>query len=250
MSIEFTRKDDKGRETQTAGMYLASGVFTFLFLVVIVWLFPWSIEPFTLFQFWNKTDIMGGICASWPIFVWAALVTTFAAALTNNKHCDNQNAEDHLVTGFAVSVFAGVTEEIIFRWIIFLDSIIAVKVANWLFFGWLGFGLPEWFFSNLCGPVASFFTYGKMDWLLFEYGSWAIGAACLAAAAKFRAGHAYLGLLGFINSWYIGMFLFWIMFQYGLLAAIVVHFLYDLIIFVIGYVDRVQERARGVGTFG
>jgi len=280
-SVWFTSKDKSGKEQQSVGQYLAIGLFSFLFLAVIVWIWPWSIEPFTLYEFWGKCDIMGGVYTSWPIFLWAASMTGLVAFLTHNKRSDNSKAEDHLVGGLVVSAFAGITEEIIFRWILFLDAIICVKIVNFLFFGWLGWGMPEWFFNHLFGPVASFFTLGKMDWILFGFRSWAIGSACLAAAAKFRAGHAYLvdwilfgfrswaigsarlaaaakfraghaylGLVGYINSWYIGMFLFWIMFQYGLLAAIVVHFLYDLIIFVIGYIDRVQERARGVGTFG
>ena len=250
-SVWFTSKDKSGKEQQSVGQYLAIGLlFSFLFLAVIVWIWPWSIEPFTLYEFWGKCDIMGGVYNSWPIFLWAASMTGLVAFLTHNKRSDNSKAEDHLVGGLVVSAFAGITEEIIFRWILFLDAIICVKIVNFLFFGWLGWGMPEWFFNHLFGPVASFFTLGKMDWILFGFRSWAIGSARLAAAAKFRAGHAYLGLVGYINSWYIGMFLFWIMFQYGLLAAIVVHFLYDLIIFVIGYIDRVQERARGVGTFG
>ena len=34
----------------------------------------------------------------------------------------------------------------------------------------------------------------------------------------------------------------WLVFNYGLMSAIIVHFLYDLFIFIIEYIDRVIER--------
>ena len=52
--------------------------------------------------------------------------------------------------------------------------------------------------------------------------------------AFFRDGHRYQGPIGVLNSWFAGMFLFWIMFTYGLPAAILVHFMYDFLIFSLG----------------
>jgi hypothetical protein len=43
------------------------------------------------------------------------------------------------------------------------------------------------------------------------------------------------------------MFFFYLMFTYGLVAAIVVHFLYDALIFFVRYLDEVIERAQGNG---
>lgn len=48
-----------------------------------------------------------------------------------------------------------------------------------------------------------------------------------------RNGHAYQGWFGTINSWFLGLYFFYIMLTHGLLAAIVVHFTYDFIIFTI-----------------
>lgn len=56
----------------------------------------------------------------------------------------------------------------------------------------------------------------------------------------------YLGWFGFINSWFIGLYFFCLTFTFGLIAAIVVHVTYDVLIFVIRYLDRVIERSRGV----
>ena len=66
---------------------------------------------------------------------------------------------------------------------------------------------------------------------------WFVGAALLSANAMFRNGHKYQGPIGIVNSWYIGMFLFWIMFQFGLIVAIIVHILYDVIVFTVKHLD-------------
>lgn len=94
-------------------------------------------------------------------------------------------------------------------------------------------------------PLASFVSFGKLDWLVKEM-PWAVAAGVIMANGKFRDGHKYLGLFGWLNSWVVGFFFFWIVFTYGLLAAIFSHFLYDLIIFVIAYVDAVLERRKGI----
>ncbi len=76
---------------------------------------------------------------------------------------------------------------------------------------------------------------------------WAIGAAMLAANAKFRDGHKYQGMLGWINSWFMGLYFFWLMFNYGLPAAIVVHIVYDIVCFawhaiIIFLTNRIRGR--------
>jgi hypothetical protein len=69
-----------------------------------------------------------------------------------------------------------------------------------------------------------------LGWLLYGYG-WAVGMGALSANTHFREGHKYLGPLGYWNSWAAGWFLFYVMFEYGIPAAIAVHFLYDFIIY-------------------
>lgn len=222
--------------------WLIGGGFSFLFLLVVEWLWP-NATPFEIFQFWKNNNIWAGVFASWPIFLWGGGVTAIRAHLTKNDRETNKNAEMLLIGGFIISAAAGILEEMIFRWIIFLSGIVGVKIANFLFFGFLGFGIPEWLHLNLFGPVVNFLTLGKMEWLIFGMG-WAVGAAALAANAKFRKEHAYLGIFGLLNSWIIGFFLFWIMFAYGLLTAIIVHFLYDMLIYAVRYVDAAKERTE------
>ena len=234
--------------SENSGMiwfWIGSVLSSLLFLLLVKSIWPDS-TPFDTFQFFKENNVFAGIKASWPIFLWGAGITTLIAFSTLNKKTLNHEAEKILVDGLATSVVAGIFEELAFRWTIFLSSIIAAKFGNYLFFGWLGFGLGEQLHMNFFGPIVNFFTLGKMKWLIYDMG-WAVGAAALAANAKFRSGHAYLGGFGLINSWIIGFFLFWIMFTYGLWAAIIVHFLYDLFIYIIRYTDAAIERHFGWG---
>ena len=232
-------------DDKSSGSWILIAPFSLLFVMFVKWWWPNAI-PFEVFQFWKNNKILEGIIASWPIFLWGGGLTALYSVLNYNSRETNRNAEDILINGAVLSALAGVFEEMAFRWIFFLAGIVGVKVSNFLFFGWLGFGLGEWLHLNLFGPIVNFLTLEKMEWLIFGMG-WAVGAAALGANAKFRKEHAYLGLFGYFNSWIIGFFLFWMMFNYGLLTAIIVHFLYDMLIFTVRYIDAAVERALGRG---
>ena len=221
-------------------------------ILFIQWVWP-TLIPFDTFQFWNwdGDTIWNGLMAGWPIYVWGLsvqfLLSTFAKF--KQKHIDE--AEDFLIGGAFISVIAGVTEEISFRWIFFLGACFGVQFANFLFFGWFPWIFGDWasFLEiprlvswYIAIPVADFFTAYKMHWLLVAQG-WVVGAACLGANAKFRDGHKYQGPLGVINSWYLGLFFFWIMFEYGLVAAICVHIAYDMVIFSVLWFHAAARRS-------
>jgi hypothetical protein len=160
--------------------------------------------------------------------------------LTKNKPEVNRDAERHMLAGLVISVWAGIVEEICFRWLIFLASIAMIQLVNIIFCG-----LPRLIHLYIAGPIANFTTIGFLRPYLFHSVTWAVGAGLLSANAAFRDGHKYQGVVGLINSWFGGMFLFWIMFRHGLLAGILIHFLYDLLVFGVRYVDMVIERAQG-----
>lgn len=241
-STVLTDAEEKQKEGRN---YLVSAFFAAIFVAFVLWIWPDTL-PFTYFQFWTT----GGEPTDWlrtaiPIFIWGAGFTAVVSFLTRNKPEENRNAESNFGKGFFLSLWAGVMEEICFRWLIFMSSIIGVQIVNFLFFGFLGFGIPELLQVYVLGPIANFFTLGYLEPYLVRPELWAIGAGLLGANGFFRDGHKYLGPLGLINSWFIGMFMFYLLFTYGLLACILVHFLYDLAIFAVRYVDQVIERARG-----
>jgi len=225
--------------------FLVSAAFSALFVLLVSAIWPGTI-PYSFFEFWSsKGTISEWFYASRWVFAWGVGFTIFASFTSYNKPEENRNAEAGLALGVIISVLAGVLEEICFRWLIFFSSIITAKVVNFLFFGFLGFGILEWLQLHLLGPIANFFTLGLLQDVLTNPAMWAVGAGMLTANAAFRDGHKYLGIIGFVNSWFIGMFFFYLMFTYGLPAAILVHFLYDLGIFAVRYIDCVIERAQG-----
>ena len=83
---------------------------------------------------------------------------------------------------------------------------------------------------NVWGPLVDWTTFGYLTKHIFSETGWYVGAAMLYSNAFFRDGYKYQGLMGVINSWFIGMFLFWVTFNYGLPAAILIHFLYDFLL--------------------
>jgi hypothetical protein len=227
-------------------------LFAILLMVVIGLInlfFPEAI-PYRFLDAWDShgTTLREAIVFSWPIFAWAVGVTGTVAISTRNNWVENKYAESYLGDGIIASAVAGFFEEIIFRWLLFYTAIATIQFSNGIFFGWwpiLQFGVPEWFYGNIMGPVINFFTFGLIDDIIINPMGWFIGAAVILTNKNFREGHKYLGPLGYINSWYIGFFLFYVMFTFGLFAAIIVHFIYDALIFSVAYVDRVTERVQG-----
>lgn len=240
MLVSSREDKEKGQ-----GCYVTTAIAAFFVVVIVEWLWP-DVIPFTLFEFWRLDGSISDVLkTSWPLFAWGAGVSFLLAILKRNDREVNRNAEAILGIGCLVSTWAGIAEEIAFRWLIFYDQIIGYKILNWLLFGWAGFGLFEWIYLHITGPIANFFTLGYLEPILFDGFGWAIGAALLTSNGKFRDGHIHKGFLGWINSWFVGMFFFYLMFQYGLIASIIVHFLYDMLIIIVVYIDAAIERALG-----
>jgi len=217
-----------------------------IFIGLINFFFPQSI-PYGFLDAWQSHDTLwAAVLFSWPIFAWVTSFTVLVAFFTRNSERENLFAEEYLKDGIVKSAIAGFFEEIIFRWLLFYSAIATVQFFNGIFFAWwlMHFGIGEWLYNTIIGHVVNFFTFGTMHDILFHPLGWFIGSAVVVSNKNFREGHKYLGLIGYVNSWFIGMFLFYVMFHFGLLAAIVIHFIYDMIIFAISYVDRVMERMQ------
>ncbi len=238
----FPSKEDADRTN--AKKFLTRALIT---IVVVFITSKWFSDfiPFTVYEFWeSKGTGYEWFITSLPLFVWVISVTFIIEMFfTKTNEGGRQNAKiDILLNGFRISLLAGVFEEIYFRWLVFFSAIAFVKVLNFLFFGFLGFGVLEWFHMTILGPIANFFTLGILKDFLFHPAGWMVGAAMLSANASFRNEHKYLGPMGFVNSWFIGMFFFYLMFTYGLIASIVVHFLYDMLFFITVYLVAVIKR--------
>ena len=214
--------------------YLVVSFFAFISVILVQKFFP-GVIPFDTYEFWNmKGSLLNAIEISWFLFLWAIGVT--AITIFKKIEAIEESPKNILAGGFITSAFAGITEEISFRWLIFLHGIWIVQLINYIFFGFAGFGISEWVYTIILIPIASLLSLGALDTILYSPMGWFVGAAMLFSNAMFRDGHKYLGLLGYINSWFIGLYLFYLMFQFGLIASIVVHFLYDMIIFVVIFI--------------
>lgn len=220
--------------------FLIQTLFVLLPLICLIkWIWPSSI-PLDIFQFWffDKFTIQAG----WPIFLWGAFAQTLLCS-KKYEHHEIVNAEENWVKNMFVSLMAGVFEELTFRWVFLYSSFIGIAVSNFIFFGFISHSLeiPRLISEYISNPLANLATFEQYDFLVGK--GWWFGAAVLAANAKFRDGHKYQGLIGIINSWYIGLFLFDIMFKYGIISAIAIHFLYDVMIFTIIYFNAVSQRS-------
>lgn len=229
----------KKKEEESKGLlsWLISTPIIFCFLMFVNWCSP-SFFPIGIWEFWETSSekIENSIKASVPIFIWGASVTFLLGLFKSYEKKMVEKAHEILQKGFIISLIAGIFEELIFRWILFYFIMITVQIFSFFFFGFISesFEIPRLIYWYIFAPIINFFTFFNLNWLLYEKG-WIVGCAATGANAKFRDEHAYLGLLGYLNSWFLGFFFFWIMFNYGIPSAILVHFLYDFIIFGIIY---------------
>ncbi len=127
--------------------------------------------------------------------------------------------------GIYISINAGFFEELIYRWLGFLVAMPTAVCLNWI-----TFGLYKWLMITVLIPLANWTTLGSLSPQLTG-SEWTIGAAIIMSNASFRDGHK--GLFARINSWFLGMVMFWLMFNYGIWSAIAAHILYDCIVFAI-----------------
>lgn len=212
-------------------------------VLLVKWLWP-AVIPFDLFAFWNVHGNLGNLASDiWPFLIGAvALILFWLFSGVTEEQRWNFRAYWGLEDGFFQKTLwyftlYGFLEELTFRWLLFYSYIVGLTVLNFLLIGFAGFGIPQWLFLHVFGPIADFVTFYQLhDFLFSVQYSWVVGAAILTANGKFRAGHLYQGCLGWVWSWYAGMFLFLVMFKYGLITAIALHSAYNLVRIWIAYI--------------
>lgn len=203
-------------------------------ILIIAPYFPnfFPCDPIKSFWF-TKGEITDWINSGFYLIIWGVLVHIFILLKKINSYPENSPI-DLFFTGFKRSIFAGIWEEIAFRWIIFLGCMIGLFISNWILGGFYypNGGIIKWMNSYIFVPIANYCTFGILNHQLTGY-VWYFGASIIVTNGLFRDGHKYQGFFGFINSWFCGMFLFYIMFKHGITAAIFLHFLYNFICYTI-----------------
>ena len=227
-------KAKKRQKTHLVGMVKLT--ITWGIIAGLVYLaFPGDL-PLPRNLFWTGRPITEILAAIWPLFAWSLGMSLLISLVIKRSRADALIASLVHKYNMGIAVQAGVLEELVFRYFAFIAMLGIVPFLNWCAFGWNGGGLLLWFYTVVMVPIANWATLGLMSSLLATT-PWFVGAALLSANAMFRNGHKYQGIIGIVNSWYIGMFLFWIMFQFGLIVAIIVHILYDVIVFTVEHLD-------------
>ncbi len=242
-----TKKSDKKDSP-----YYVKAFYGFFFMIIVEWLFPNAI-PFDLWELWEikATPIEWFTTASF-FMIWGALLTVILTIVQLSKKSllpKRLESPGHFKTGFITSIRAGVGEELAFRWILFYGAIVTAKVGNFILGGFMGYGLIELFHTHIVAPIADFTTLNYLHEILYHPASWAVGAAALATNAIFRDGHSYQGLLGWIDSWFFGMLMFYMAFEYGLLSCILIHFSYDMMIFILLAIMSLFQRKSTVHNY-
>ena len=192
---------------------------------MIQFIYPTALQ-FPLFYYWEYEKIFDGILNSWPIFLWAFMLTLIGLILNDEETLKSKkifyksffNDEYSLFEYFIECLFIGISEEITYRWLDFSLSIILIKISNICLFGW-----SKYFYLNIESPIINLLFINRLRWLLYNQIHWSIGSGAIIANAKFRNEHQYLGFFGFYNAWCIGFFQFWILINSGLPAAICSH---------------------------
>ena len=234
--------------------YIASAIFSALTIWVVNAIWP-GVIPIPTFSLWDrKGGVVDWLALGVPLFIWGFAVQTilefvqmanrnpFERVLRSRSLFVAPSTSSVWVSRMFLSAWAGFAEEICFRWLIFLSAIVGVKVSNWVFLGFADINIVRWIYVEILCPLADWVTFHGLHDMLFHKSGWAVGAAIISANAFFRDGHKYQGLLGIINSWFCGMFFFWLMFRHGLLAAIIVHFVYDVIVFTVATLGDVARK--------
>jgi hypothetical protein len=221
-------------EEKSELVYPINAIFAALFVGVVYlfwsWVYPWN---FTHFWFQVGTLKEWLFEVRWWFMVMASFtVVMFLLSRSRREKLISQNSIDYIKYGTVISLIAGILEEICFRWIFFYSAIVGVKIFNWILLGFIDINIIKWIYEVVLWPIANYCTLGYLESYLQGL-HWSIAAGLLSANVKFRNGHAYQGFIGWTHSWFAGMILFYIMFKYGIVAAMTIHFLYDMMLFTL-----------------
>lgn len=192
----------------------------------VLWIFWSQYSLYTFKDLWGSNpSLFSGMGDVWLVFVWAAFVP-LVIGLFQIGNTRPISLGSVFGKGAWISLNAGLFEELMYRWLRFSIAMITLP-----FFNLITFGLLRWVYENILIPVANWATFNQLNDVLHDPKGWVVGAAIISANGVFRDAHEYQGWFGQLNAWFMGMVLFYVMFHHGLLAAIGVHILYDLIVF-------------------
>ncbi|MCI5050795.1 MAG: CPBP family glutamic-type intramembrane protease [Candidatus Pacebacteria bacterium] len=203
-------------------------------MIIIYPIWPSFFPYHPIKDFWETTgNLTEWFIGSKYLFIWAVFWGLVGLFKNLGRNISNSSFTEKIQQGFRNSLYAGFFEEILFRWILLYGIMITLYIGNWFLGGFLGedWGVIQWLHNLIKAPIANFFTFGYLESEI-NHSLWYAGAAVIVTNGLFRDGHKYQGWFGWVNSWFGGMFLFYIMFNYGLIPAIIIHFSYNMTLYL------------------
>ena len=180
--------------------------------------------PYTLTEFWiwDSDVIYEAIIAGWPLYLFAVFFSAFSMVI----HFGDMEKATFLNFLKSIPKSAGtcIAMSLCFYYVNFFASMISFKAMDWILGGCLfGKGFL-WCYYKVASFIVNLLSFFQLDWLLnnTEY-PWYVGAAVISVVGASLK--LYKKKLSRLSGAIVGFFLFWIIFQYGLVAAIVVNFI-------------------------
>lgn len=196
----------------------------FAILVFTILSFFPDFVPYTLTEFWvwDADEIYKAIIAGWPLYLFAMFFSAFSMAI------DFEDMEKATFLSFLKSIPKSaaicLAMSLCFYYVNFFASMIFFKGMDWILGGCLfGKGFL-WCYFKVVSTIVNLLSFFHLNWLLntTEY-PWYVAAAVISVVgASLRL---YDRKLNQLSGAIVGFFLFWIIFQYGFVAAIVVNFI-------------------------
>ena len=250
MEIVFKKSEDKEKKKSS---YVKKAFWSLIVIIVVKAIWP-NFIPLNILHFWEtKKSLYEWFTSAGWFFIWGIFlfIVIYLVKASQISYMDLRETSPKkiLKAGVVISMRAGVIEEICFRWLIFLAGIVTIRISNWILGGFMGseYGLPKWFYMHIIGPLANFMTAGYVHDIIFHPNGWFIGAALISANSLFRDGHSYQGIIGWIDSWFFGMLMFFILFKYGLIACIILHFSFDMMLFILVAITTIiHKKSYGI----
>lgn len=236
------------------GSYLSLAIMMIVGIIFARLLLPFATVPFVFEEFlFFKGAWWEPIWAAWPLFLIGFVINFWKMATTTNPPEVQKNAPTIPIHGLSTSLFAGIMEEVVFRWVLlygymgilwilndvtaYLFDVPILKIITEVVFGG--------FTTIIVGNAQDILVHPAAWTIGAAAGTWTLGLAILPSVMKFQQGHLYQGVTGWIFSGFAGLVFFHIMFNYGLFAGMWVHFLFDMMVFLMLFVDVLLEEQAG-----
>lgn len=216
-------------------------------LAVGQWL---GLIPFELFEFWKLEGSLSEILASSsPLLLLGIGVNLWIYYKTKNLSEDERKIDVHLFQGSKKSlrenIMVGIYEEVLQRWGSFYGWIAIVTLIN-MGFDWIWIAVPEIIYVYMVEDFVNLVTFGQLESFFSSHHGFEVGAAILISNWRFQKIHGYKDLIGILNFWIAGLVLFYVMYNHGIYASILIHVGYNLLLHYLKYLDfdKIIKRFR------